>query len=82
MMIIWECRKLVQKEYKTKYEWVGKMIHWKFCKRLKFDYASKWHMHKPKFDLENEIHKILWDFEIQMDYLILARRPKFVLIVI
>ena len=37
-------------------------------------------MNKPESVLENETHKILWDFEIQMDYLIHARRPYLVLI--
>ena len=37
-------------------------------------------MHKPETVLENEMHKILWDFKIQMDHLILARRPHLVLI--
>ena len=37
-------------------------------------------MHKPESVLENEMHKILWDFEIQMDHLISARRPDLVLI--
>ena len=31
-------------------------------------------MHNPESVLENEAHKILWDFEIQTDYLISARR--------
>ena len=31
-------------------------------------------MHHPESVLENETHKILWDFEMQMDLLILARR--------
>ena len=30
--------------------------------------------------LENEKHKILWDFEIQTDHLILARRPDLVIV--
>ena len=37
-------------------------------------------MHKPESTLENETHKILWDFEIQIDYLVLARRPEIVII--
>ena len=37
-------------------------------------------MHKPESVLENETHKILWDFEIQTDHLIPARRPDLVLI--
>ena len=37
-------------------------------------------MHKPESVLENETHKILWDFEIKTDHLIPARRPDLVLI--
>ena len=37
-------------------------------------------MHKPEFILENGTHKILWDFEIQTNHSILARRPDLVLI--
>ena len=37
-------------------------------------------MHNLEFILENEIHKILWDFEIQTDHLNPARRPDLVLI--
>ena len=32
-------------------------------------------MHKPESVLENEVHKISKDLEIQTDHLILARRP-------
>ena len=37
-------------------------------------------MHKPESVLENEMHKILWDFGIQMDRPILVNRPDLVLI--
>ena len=37
-------------------------------------------MHKPESIPENEVHEILLDFEIQIDHLILARRPDLVLI--
>ena len=30
-------------------------------------------MHNLEFVLENEMHEVLWDFEIQADHLILAR---------
>ena len=78
--IISECSKLAQKECKTKHDWVGKVIHWELCKKLNFHHATKWYMHKPESVLENETHKILWDFEIQTDHLIPARRPDLVLI--
>ena len=37
-------------------------------------------MHKPESVLENEKHELLWDFEIQMDRLISARRLDLVII--
>ena len=73
--IISECNKLAQKEYKTRHDWVGKVIYWELCKKLKFDHTNKWYMHNIESVLENEMHKLLWDFVIQMDYLTSARRP-------
>ena len=32
-------------------------------------------MHNPAPVLENNTHKLLWDFDIQTDHLISARRP-------
>ena len=37
-------------------------------------------MNNPEFVPENEMHKLLWDFEIQTDHLISARRPDLVII--
>ena len=42
--IIRKCSKLVQNEYKTKHDWVGKVIHWESRKRIKFDLADKWYV--------------------------------------
>ena len=75
-----ECRKLAQKECKTRHDLVGKLIHWELCKGLKFNHTNKWCMRKPESVLENEIFKILWDFGIQTDHSIWARRPDLVLI--
>ena len=33
-------------------------------------------MHNPASVLENETHKLLWDFNIQTDHVISARRPE------
>ena len=73
--IINECSKLAQKEYETRHDWVGKVIYPKICKKFKFDHTIKWHMHNPAPVLENYTHKKLWDFDIQTDHLIPARRP-------
>ena len=40
----------------------------------------KWYMHNPAPVLENVTHKLLWDFNIQTDHLIPARRPDLIII--
>ena len=35
-----ECSKLAQKKFKPRHDWVGTMIHWELCKKLKFDHSS------------------------------------------
>ena len=70
--IISECSKSAQKEYKTRHNWVGKVIHWK---KFKFDHTNKWYMHNPAPVLENNTRKLQWDFDIHTDHLISARRP-------
>ena len=75
--MISECIKLAQKEYKTCYDWV---IHWELCKKLKFDHMNKWYMHNPEYVQENKTHKLFWDFEIQSNHQISARRPDLIII--
>ena len=77
--ILSECSKLVQKEYKTRHDWVGKVIHWEMCKKFEFDHTNKWYMHNPTPVLENNTHKLLWDFDIYTDHLISARRPDLII---
>ena len=74
--IISECSKLAQKEYKARHDWVGKDMSQKF----KFDHANKWYMHNLASVQENDTHKFLWDFDIQTDHLISARRPDLIII--
>ena len=57
--IISECSKLAQKEYKTRYDRVGKVIYWEMCKEFKFDHTNKWYMHYPEAVSENDIDKLL-----------------------
>ena len=51
--VISECSKLTQKEFKTRHYWVGKVIHWEMCKKLKFEHMNKWYMNNPAFILQN-----------------------------
>ena len=78
--IINECSKLAQKEFKTRHNLVGKMIHWEMCKKSKFDHTNKWYMHNPAPVLENDTHKLLCDLGINTDHLISARRPDLIII--
>ena len=78
--IVNECSKLANKEYKTKHDWVGKVIHWELCKKFNFDHTNKLYMYNPTSVLENDTHKLLGDFDIQTDILILVRRPDLILI--
>ena len=78
--IISECSKLTQNEYKTRHDWVGKVIFRELCKKLNFNHKNKWFMHNSESVLENETHKVLWDFEIQTDHLRSARRPDIVIV--
>ena len=37
-------------------------------------------MYNPAPVLENETHKLIWDFDIHMDHLISTRRPELIII--
>ena len=65
--IISECSKLAQKENKTWHNWVGKVIHWKLWKKLKFEHTNKCYMPNLESVQEKYTHKLLRDFEIQTD---------------
>ena len=75
--IISECSKLAEK---TRHDWVDNVIHWEMCKKFKFDHTNKWYMHNPAPVLENDTHKLRWDFNIQTGHLIPARRPDLIII--
>ena len=41
---------------------------------------NKWYMHNQASVLENDTHKLLWDFDVLTDYLILSRKPDLIII--
>ena len=59
-------------QWQTRLE--GKVIHWEMSKKLKFDHTNKWYRHNLASVLENDTHELQWDFDIETDPLILARR--------
>ena len=76
--VINQCRKLAQNAYKGKHNWVGKLIYRDLCKKLKFDKTNKWYMHNLAFFLENDTHKLLWEFDIQTYQVISPKRLELV----
>ena len=51
------------------------MIHWQLCGVHGLDRADKWYEHQSQSVLETDKTKVLWDFNIQCDHVIEARRP-------
>ena len=56
--------KSVQKEYESRLNWMGKVIHRELYKKFEIDHTNKRYMHKAESLLENEMHTLSWDFEI------------------
>jgi len=75
-----ECSKMAQKEYKRRHDWMGKKIHWEVCRNYGLETKAKWYEHEPQAVCENEEYKILWDFSIQTDHVIEARRPDMIIV--
>ena len=74
--IVSGCSKLAQREYKRRHDNLGKIVHRKLAREA----GDKWYEHEPESVLENEDYKILWDFSIQTDHVIEARRPDLVVV--
>ena len=74
------CSKLAQKEYKRRHDNLGKLVHSKLARKCNFEAGDKWYEREPESVLENEDYKILWDFSIQTDHVIKARRRDLVVL--
>ena len=78
--IVSYCSKLTLKEYKRRHDNLGKIVHWKLARKFNFEAGDKSYEDEPESVLENEDYKILWDFSIQTDHVIEARRPDLVVV--
>ena len=78
--LISECSKMAQREYKRRHDWVGRRVHWDVCKKYGIEVNDKWYQHEPVSVIENDKCKILWDFTVQTDHIIQARRPDMIVI--
>ena len=78
--LVSECGKLAQREYKRRHDNVARYVHWQLCNKGGLERAEKWYEQQPEAVIENENFKLLWDFTIQCDRFIEARRPDIVLV--
>jgi len=78
--IVSECSKIAQTEYKKRHDRVATAIHWAICKKSGLPHTEKWYDHRAEPVTENEHVKLLWDFTVQTDRTIQARRPDLILI--
>ena len=39
--ILSECSKLAQKEYKTRHDWIERVINWELCKKFKLSICAQ-----------------------------------------
>jgi len=79
--ILCSSSKLVQTDYKKRYDVVGQVIHWEVSKERVgiVESGDKWFEHFPKSTEQNQEVKLLWDFTIQTDPEIHHRRPDIVI---
>ena len=72
------CSKLAQMSNLRRYNKVAAIAHWQIAKNQGLDVPANWWNDTPQPVMENENVKLLWDFDIQIDRPITARRPDIV----
>ena len=50
------------------------------CKKLKFHNTDKCYLNKPEPLLANETPNIFWEFDVQTDHTVLAKRPDLIVV--
>ena len=69
-----------KRNIKKRHDNTFRHIHWKLCEKHGFQGAQHWNEHEPDGFIESKGYEILWDFTIQCDTKIEARRPDIVVI--
>ena len=59
---------------------LGKIVHRKLARKCNFEAGVKCYEREPESVLENEDYKISWDFSVQTNHVIEARRPDLVVV--
>jgi hypothetical protein len=76
--IVSGCGKMAQTAYLRRHNKVAAIAHWQIAKNEGLDVPADWWKETPQPVMENENVKLLWDFDIQTDRTITARRPDIV----
>ena len=79
-LIVSECEKFAQIEYKRRHDNVAKKMHWDFFKKHDLEHHEKWYDHIPEGATEDNKTKHLWDINIHCDNMMEARRHDVVVI--
>ena len=58
--IIYECKKLAQREYKRRHDTVAKLIHQKLCEKHNLESKEKWYEECPEGAVEDDDVKFIW----------------------
>ena len=69
---------MAQTDYKKIHDKLAKLVHWNMCRRYGIQYAKNWYEHNAEKVPENDKAQIPWNFNIQTDHVIQARRPDIV----
>jgi len=78
--ILTGCSQLAGTQYLARHNEVARILHRDMCVAYEIPVERKYWRHQPESVTENDTIKLLWDFEIQTDRRISARRPDIVLI--
>ena len=70
-----ECRKLAKNNIRLDMTGSARWSTRRNWKKFKFDHTNKCYMHNQAPVLENNTHRLLWDFDIHMGHRISARTP-------
>ena len=76
--LVSECSKLAQREYKQRHDNVAKYIHSLLAEKYENESATNWYKQKPEEAMNGQGFKVLWDFVVQCDRFLQARRPNIV----
>ena len=77
--ILTACKALAATQYLRRHNEVARAVHWDICKAYGVNVATSYWKHEPPDVVETQNAKILWDFDIQTDRYIQARRPDIVI---